>query len=422
MIEQIAKSKRNELIISLQGTPKHPKIKFIREKLLNINTSIELAEILDVTRPTISKLEKCTNKLSGAQYLAICSLIEKEKNNMLQKLDNNWTDKKEAKNALDKLFIMSVFYKKEFLFNLIKLLFDKMLNKDSTYKLTIDTLRKITSLDNWIDTRNLNEEISTDEEEFINSDIYIDISSFNNIRDLTIILEKQSSPNNISKGKLYFIYKDVLDLLDDIERKLESNCDSSSKEEMVKFIVKFSLLLKSNKAVLVNYDKVTGSIAANRSQASTDLLFTDDSIKMPPAIIVVQDEKLAEKIKFDTLYVRKIKNEFDVFLELTYRATVKNMEICKFENNVFKRWIFDYENVLEKFQNLTDDEKKEFEERRITEFNFTSDSPDEIKSKLDTYVEENTKITSEMLLAINEKLETVNRLILKYITPNDNVI
>lgn len=421
LIDSIAKSKRNELILNLQGSEMHPKLKLIRESFLDIKTSVELAEILDVTRQTMSKLEKCTNKLSGAQYLAICSLIEKKKNELLQKLDSDDAGKKEKKNTLDKLLMISVFYKREFLLNIIRWLFYIEGKKDNKNREIIASLRKITCLDNWLDTLDYNEVISSDKEKFINCDTYVDLSSFNEIRDLISILDIHSSPANISKGKIYFIYNDLKNLLDDIRDRLDSRQDLNYKDDIVNFVGKISSLIKSNKAELVNYNKLTGSIVFSRSQTVTESFFSNTSCELPPSIIVVQDEKMAKEIKLDTMYAKKLKPTLlNYFTELTYRNMLKNIEICKFENNTLKRWLFDYESLLKELNNMSDEEKQQLADRRVSEVNLIDDSSfEETLNKLDTYSAENKSITSDMKLVINEKLKMINKLIFEYNTPYD---
>ena len=282
-------------------------------------------------------------------------------------------------------------------------------------------MRKITCLDNWLDTLDYNEVISSDKEKFINCDTYVDLSSFNEIRDLISILDIHSSPANISKGKIYFIYNDLKNLLDDIRDRLDSRQDLNYKDDIVNFVGKISSLIKSNKAELVNYNKLTGSIVFSRSQTVTESFFSNTSCELPPSIIVVQDEKMAKEIKLDTMYAKKLKPTLlNYFTELTYRNMLKNIEICKFENNTLKRWLFDYESLLKELNNMSDEEKQQLADRRVSEVNLIDDSSfEETLNKLDTYSAENKSITSDMKLVINEKLKMINKLIFEYNTPYD---
>ena len=99
---------------------------------------------------------------------------------------------------------------------------------------------------------------------------------------------------------------------------------------------------------------------------------------------------------------------------------LKNIEIFKFENNTLKRWLFDYESLLKELNNMSDEEKQQLADRRVSEVNLIDDSSfEETLNKLDTYSAENKSITSDMKLVINEKLKMINKLIFEYNTPYD---
>lgn len=414
MIDSVAKAKRDELIMYLQGTPKKPKLKNIREKLLDIKTSIELAEILDITRPTISKLEKCVNKLSGAQYLAICSLIEKKKNEILLMLDDISMDEKEFTRLIrTKLLLMSAFYDISFIFTLIDLEDYKNKKNENGYAKAISRLRELTCLDNWMNTINYNEDVSEHDENKImeKGDIIIDFSSFDCISDINNMLNKYSKMDSNNKCSLIFLYKDLLNLLDKIQKDVEN---SIFDEEVLNFVLKISMLIKNRKMEPMIHEEITGYMGL--------------ASKEHPLVFIVQNENLAKNIKKDIIYNMKIGKETNQFNRVIEAFIASNAEICKYENGKLKRWLLDCENIRNDVADLSSEEKMCFENRRkkALKINIYTEHEDDIisidteekfhefLSKQDEYMEEFEK--GRKIMA--EKLETIIKQILKYISPN----
>ena len=421
LIDSVAKAKRNELILNLQGTKKYPKLKIIREKLLDLKTSVELAEILDVTRPTMSKLEKCTNKLSGAQYLAICALIEKKKNEALLTLDDINLDKNTFREILiNKLSLMTAFYGVSYILELLNLLQYKKENNEARYVKSISKLREFTCLENWINSINYNEDLSENEVNLILSegDIFIDFSSFESIGDINSFLDKYAKADKKGIGHLFYIYKDLLLLLDKIQKKVES---SVVNEDIVNFVVKFSLLQKTEKLEPLTYEELNGYLGFPTPKH--------------PVVFIVQNESIAKDIKKDTVYgKRKFKGEdgFEKFRKALEVLSIDKIEICKYKDNKIKRWLFDYEIILNEISNLNDEEKNLLNNRRMAALKpnvyiegddsidliETEKDVEEFISKMDEY-EMKYKRGKKIM---NEKLEGLIKEILKYISPNETKI
>lgn len=421
LIDSVAKAKRNELILNLQGTTKYPKLKIIREKLLDLKTSVELAEILDVTRPTMSKLEKCTNKLSGAQYLAICALIEKKKNEALLTLDDINLDKNTFMEILiNKLSLMTAFYGVSYILELLNLLQYKKENNEARYVKSISKLREFTCLENWINSINYNEDLSENEVNLILSegDIFIDFSSFESIGDINSFLDKYAKADKKGTGHLLYIYKDLLLLLDKIQKKVES---SIVNEDIVNFVIKFSLLQKTEKLEPLTYEELNGYLGLHMIPTPKH-----------PVVFIVQNESIAKDIKKDTVYgKRKFKGEdgFEKFRKALEVLSIDKIEICKYKDNKIKRWLFDYEIILNEISNLSDEEKNLLNNRRMAALKHNvyiegDDSIDSIEtekdaeefiSKMDEY-EMKYKRDKKIM---NEKLEGLIKEILKYISPNE---
>ena len=414
MIDSVAKAKRDELILHLQGTSQEPRLKNIREKLLDIKTSIELAEILDITRPTISKLEKCVNKLSGAQYLAICSLIEKKKNEILVTLDDISLNEKDfMRLARAKLFVMSPFYDTSFMFNLIDLETFKKKNNEIGYARAISNLRKYTCLDKWMDTINYNEFLSNDYVEKLidNGDIIIDFSSFNCISDLNNILNKYTKSDTNNKSCMYFLYKDLLKLLDKIQDDIENK---KINEEALNFLLKVSILIKNRKMEPMIYDEITGHMGRG--------------IKERPCIFIVQNENIAKNIKRDIMYNMHIGKSTNDLQRMIESFICNSAEICKYEDDKLKRWLFDFESIRNDILSLNDNEKKHYESRRKNTLilNIYSDKENNITAidtveKYKVFDDNQEKYINEYeegRKVMAEKLENLIQQILKQISPN----
>ena len=421
MIDPVAKAKRNELIVKLQGTKKYPKLKKVREKLLDINTSVELAEILDVTRPTMSKLEKCINKLSGAQYLAVCALIEKKKNEALLTLNDISLDKEKFREiVVYKLSPMSYFYGFSFMFDLFGLEKYKKNKDEDKYKNSISKLRKVTCLDNWIESLSYKEEIGENEEENIlkNGDIFIDFLSFKGIEDINSFFSKYSKESSGNKGRIYYIYRDLIKLLDNLQKKIE---DTRFSEDIANFIIKFSLLQKENKLEPLAYEELNGNLGFPTKES--------------PVVFIVQDENIARKLKkdivFNVIKLKEIdkKNQFDTFTGVFKAFVTDEIQICKYEDRKLKRWLIDYESMLEELYDLSIEEKEALNNRMLSSSkpNIYTENMEEIKpvvnekeiaeliGKMDDYKDKYTRGKKVM----NDKLEALMKQILNHISSDD---
>ena len=242
MSTNLSKLKKEELILRMQGSKDEPRLKYVRENILKIKTAGELAEILDITRQTMSRIENCINKLNGAQYLAICGLIEKNKHEELEKLVNGDIDKREVYNYLCEI---SRFYNYEFALNILRMFVFK--DKEAYIGLKTNTC-----LNNWLSCLNYNNILSKEEEEDLlrNGFITISIESPNDIVIANKLFNKFKSLEGDIKGILAVDYNDILNAFSYIKNIIirERTFDMHA----IDFIHNISLLKKNKNFKICN--------------------------------------------------------------------------------------------------------------------------------------------------------------------------
>lgn len=264
--------KRREILINrLQGNEETPFLSAIR-KSLGIETTVEFANILGVTRPTISRLESTKMKLTSVQYLAICSLIEGKKRKILNKLINK---ERISDNEIFQLGKILYLFDSNFFIEMLKFLPKKMsvkyektsskinvdidmnemerkaekfLQQDNIKKYVEKNLKRIsqsTCMDSWMNTINFDEQ-----------------NLINNFDRMVIVydnLENLSDLVNEIRNKLYYkiIYLPVqiLYCLEDALKNKEEN-NENIPYNIMDFAYYLSQILKKNTIELYDFEKI----------------------------------------------------------------------------------------------------------------------------------------------------------------------
>lgn len=341
MSTNLSKLKKEELILRMQGSKDEPRLKYVRENILKIKTAGELAEILDITRQTMSRIENCINKLNGAQYLAICGLIEKNKHEELEKLVNGDIDKREVYNYLCEI---SRFYNYEFALNILRMFVFK--DKEAYIGLKTNTC-----LNNWLSCLNYNNILSKEEEEDLlrNGFITISIESPNDIVIANKLFNKFKSLEGDIKGILAVDYNDILNAFSYIKNIIirERTFDMHA----IDFIHNISLL-KKNKNFKICNEYIYATVMA-RSNCNR-------------FVNLIQDYKKAKENKVSLMKsANKLKENKDNILNTVDAIFSENIEFLYYENEHFKRHIFDLEEIRK--LSTSDDNKDNYYNENITE-------------------------------------------------------
>lgn len=320
MSNNISKNKKEELILKMQGTKDNPRLKYVREIILKIKTAGELAEILDITRQTMSKIENCVNKLSGAQYLAICGLIEKNKNKELDRLDDGKTD---VHDVIDYLSKISDFYDFRFCINILNLITcqDK--------KNVINELKKCTCLNKWLSCMKYNKLLSISEEEYLfrNGNILLLIEEFKDIVNLNNIFKRYKELEGDKNGIFAIEYNNIINVLQDIKNRIVY--EKTFNKAAFDFIYNISSLNKNGKIKLYTVDNL-GPIIIDNIQKKT--------------VLLIQSYETAKKTKIIIETNNKHTNSANVFEKSL--LLLEEIEFLKYENNHFERHVFDFEEII----------------------------------------------------------------------------
>ena len=336
MSKSLSKLKKEELIVKMQGTEECPQLKHIREDILGISTAAELAEILDITRQTMSRIENCINKLSGAQYLAICALIEERKNIELQKLETD--NSTEVNKVAEYLLKIADFYDANFAIDIYKL------QQEETRKSAISSLRANTCFRNWKSSVKYKETISEDEEISLIKDsfIAIRIDSYEEI-DITIkLLNKYKEIKEPKSGIIAFEYNNIINVF----KNIQNNIDCSDKFNIWAFdFIHNIFLLKSENKIRLFDDK--RKIYPREMQEG----------EFKEVIYLTQDDDFAKKIKESLVCAEYyLSNGNGNFMNKAMNMYMEKIEFLKYENNHFKRRYF---NLLEMKRNIKNNIEKE---------------------------------------------------------------
>lgn len=343
MANKLAKRKKEELIWKMQGTPNDTKsrLEYVRQYMLGINTSSELAEILNITRQTMSKLEKCISQLSGAQYLAIGWLMDKRKNELLHDIKYNMQS---TGYIIKALISMSDFYEKDFLKRILHDI-DISLNGDFTgilgnnyanaskivfQKETLTELKNLSFFDNWLTT--LDYETTLDKWEALRNEKIVILldnehpeNEIDNLLNLiTDYLEIKNKDNC-----LYFDYNQVINILTYIKGNI---CDIEDDllADYMNFFTKFSLLKKRGFVKLI------------------------DAYRLPPlsfmkdVCYVISNKKQAIIMKFMHLYYSYELMKYNSFYCKLWTKIIISREFVDYN---FERWEGDdyYYNAVRGF-------------------------------------------------------------------------
>ena len=257
MNKKISQKKRDFLIEIMQGTKENPNLKYTREKILEIGTASELAEILGITRQTMSRLESCTTKLSAAQYLAICGIIEKKKNEILYDIK----DSKDKGKSIMKLFDMSFYFEPSFLGTILQddifdiyitskndLEIEEKLDNISIKEEYLNKLSRMTCMDKWLSTFEIHESISQEElfSKGCNIIIFDRLRNKNTIQGIVKTMRAFTKySNNDMKTYLYLDYNGVLSFFKNAISYFEKNISIAN--NFIEFTTNFLLLYKNNK-------------------------------------------------------------------------------------------------------------------------------------------------------------------------------
>ena len=408
MNKKAAQKKRDFLIELMQGTKENPNLKYTREQLLGIDTASKLAEILGVTRQTMSRLESCTTKLSAAQYLAICGIIEIKKNEMLYNIKNSIGKGK----SILKLVDMSFYFERSFLGMIMKdEIFDIFMTSKnaSEFESKLDNiiieedcltkLSRMTCMDKWLATFKMDEYI--DQEELFSKGYNIIIpgkprkkDTINGIVETMKAFVKYS--NNDIKSYLYLDYKWVLSFFKNTIAYFENNISVAN--NFIEFTTNFLLLYKNKRIKFMD----------------NDMCLVNPTI---PTKIIIQDRDAAIKISFyyERLlkYILSLNFDKNKGLETAkiIANTISNEEIIYYDGNCFKRWHF-------KEKDISNELKEELDNFQYEE---------ELKDHIEHYVklaslrksniDENKMYINESL---DDELENVLTKFLSYLSPKTN--
>lgn len=407
MSKSLSKLKKEELIIKMQGTEECPKLKHIREDILGISTAAELAEILDITRQTMSRIENCINKLSGAQYLAICALIEERKNIVLQKLEMD--ESTDVNKVVGYLLKIADFYDAEFTLNTYRL-YQK---ENDIRKKAIYLLRLNTCFRNWKASIKYKEIISKDEEINLIKDSYIGvyINSFDDIDITTKLLNKYKEIKEPKRGIIAFEYSNIINAL----KNIQNNIDSSDKFNVwaMDFVYNLSLLKREDRIRLFD---------TNRKIFPSDTKIEN----VRKWIYITQDDELAEKIKEGIIYAGYINDNDKNLMEKALAMFLERVEILKYENNHLKRRYFNLmeikrnvQNNIEKegeygFKDFIDKEKKKL--KKMNDIIISNDDMEQKKEKaLHLISKDEFKIAMEK--DMDNELDILLQKCLQYLSP-----
>ncbi len=369
--------KRREILINrLQGNEETPFLSVIR-KDLGIETTVEFANILGVTRPTISRLESTKMKLTSVQYLAICSLIEGKKRKILNKLINK---ERISDNEIFQLGKILYLFDSNFYIEMLKFLPKKISVKyektSSEFNVDIDmnemerkaeiifqqdnikkyvekNLKRIsqsTCMDSWMNT--------------INSDEQYLINNFDRIVIMYDNLENLSDLINEIRNKLYYkiIYLPI-QILYCLEEALKNKEEKNENipYNIMDFTYYLSQILKKNTIELYDFEKII----------QFDALFAFNN-----NLYLIENEDIGKTICGYIKYIINIMQSHCLPIggEFMMKRIQENYYLNDFliyENGSFKRTIVDDIDIEKssKYNSFPSFEKDELYEINLNEIN-----------------------------------------------------
>lgn len=432
LANDIARYKKDELILKMQGTKKSTLLKKVRQDLLGIKRATELAEILDISQQTLSKLERGINKLSGAQYLAICSLLDKEKNELLNEL--NIKDKNE--NVINHLVDMSVFYNNSFVFDLVELIlfyqmdYTSAVNKQEFFNDIIHGLLKRTCFENWLSCVKCKETISKEKEKRIinNGIVIMSLVCKDDLLLAIEIMDKHLKKNN--KGILFFDYDDIIPLFRNIKDQIDNNDKMSRTDDnddtddvieddvIINFLVKFSILKNKGKIKFMNI-------------SSGNIFNIIEYIQGRNISFISQDIERAHRYKFFKYEIQKIGYNQKTNNYITQKlgcAFFETGDIYKYELGSFKIWNFDNDFIESCIDYLFDNTSESIEytpeaSKVISSVDsFMNNKGEKLEERLDNlkgsmneYADTYKRLDQEM----NKEMDDLLDKILSYLKPNN---
>ena len=415
MSDNVSKAKRAYLIEKMQGTKENPRLKDNRKKLLGIKTAARLAEILDVTPSTMSKLEKCVNQISASQYLALCAILEKRKHELLIDIKNNVN----KKIAIEKLVDMSTFYDVKFVLTIVNsinasegdILTNIDYEKISISEENIIELQKMTCLDNWLSSFDYRENISLKEEKSIfknNKIIILLTGNDDDIGNITDMMTKYMNIKGKKENNIYFDSHMLIHVLNEIKNEIK---DNNIIGEKIDFVIKFSILKKE------------GIIKLNKFREDLPIMPEDLDDTSKKIVFVTCDKNKANEAKKIMYHQIATLERKEGLLPRIIVKLLENIDFIRVENGDLKRWDFDEvcSESLERLNRLietsidsvTDFKSKEnFEQKSIEVKKRIDEINDEIDEELfehmstykNAYIEQYMNYYKWIQQATNEEL------------------